>query len=438
MASRTVAEEAAECLRIESGRPRFGIDVGTDTIPQEAGLNERAVSFTKGCYVGQETVARLHYKGKPNRHLRGLRLAAPAERGDEVIGSATGWSAMSARPQSRPSAARSRSPCSVARPRRATQVHVGAAASIEANSVSELPLSPHDPPGASLSRRYSRCSHPRRAQAATARTTRHEGERRAHDPGEAAPGAQRHAAAQASSLLKELPSLHGSERTKAARLLARPTIGQGAPGELEYEVSEATPLCSDHFCVHYVRTTADRPPLHDGNGDGVPDYVETMDAVFEHVYAVENGDLGWIPPKPDGSRGCAGGGGGLRGKTDVYIKEVGDQGIYGYSAPDPGQSGNRQFAYLVMDNDYNAAQFPQYGGNALPPMEVTAAHEYNHVLQFNYDINEDTWMFESTATWMEDRVYTDVNDYLQYITPGRRSRPCRSRTSRSTATTRST
>ncbi|MEA2467447.1 MAG: hypothetical protein QOJ57_1573 [Thermoleophilaceae bacterium] len=79
-----VSEEAAECLRIESGRPRFSIDVGTDTIPQEAGLNDRAVSFTKGCYVGQETVARLHYKGKPNRHLRGLRLVAPVERGDEI------------------------------------------------------------------------------------------------------------------------------------------------------------------------------------------------------------------------------------------------------------------------------------------------------------------------------------------------------------------
>src|SRR3954463_3948477 len=79
-----VSEEAAECLRIESGRPRFSIDVGTDTIPEEAGLNERAVSFTKGCYVGQETVARLHYKGKPNRHLRGLRLDGPVERGDEI------------------------------------------------------------------------------------------------------------------------------------------------------------------------------------------------------------------------------------------------------------------------------------------------------------------------------------------------------------------
>jgi folate-binding Fe-S cluster repair protein YgfZ len=52
-------------------------------IPQEAGLNDRAVSFTKGCYVGQETVARLHWRGKPNRHLRGLRLSGPAESGQE-------------------------------------------------------------------------------------------------------------------------------------------------------------------------------------------------------------------------------------------------------------------------------------------------------------------------------------------------------------------
>jgi folate-binding protein YgfZ len=79
-----VSGEAAELLRIESGRPRFGVDFNTDTIPEEAGLNERAVSFTKGCYVGQETVARLHYKGKPNRHLRGLRLSGPAATGAEL------------------------------------------------------------------------------------------------------------------------------------------------------------------------------------------------------------------------------------------------------------------------------------------------------------------------------------------------------------------
>ena len=79
-----VGEEALEILRVERGRPRFGIDLDDSVIPQEAGLNERAVSFTKGCYVGQETVARLHYRGKPNRHLRGLRLSAPAQTGQPL------------------------------------------------------------------------------------------------------------------------------------------------------------------------------------------------------------------------------------------------------------------------------------------------------------------------------------------------------------------
>jgi folate-binding protein YgfZ len=79
-----VSEDAAEILRVERGRPRYGHELDDGTIPQEAGLNDRAVSFTKGCYVGQETVARLFYRGKPNRHLRGLKLSAPAPAGAEL------------------------------------------------------------------------------------------------------------------------------------------------------------------------------------------------------------------------------------------------------------------------------------------------------------------------------------------------------------------
>src|ERR1700733_1017211 len=80
-----VSEAAAEGIRVAHGRPRYGIDLDETVIPQEAGLNDRAVSFTKGCYVGQETVARLFYRGKPNRELRGLRLSGPAEPGDELF-----------------------------------------------------------------------------------------------------------------------------------------------------------------------------------------------------------------------------------------------------------------------------------------------------------------------------------------------------------------
>jgi tRNA-modifying protein YgfZ len=79
-----VPEAVVECLRIERGRPRYGVDLDDTVIPQEAGLNQRAVSFTKGCYVGQETVARLYYRGKPNRHLRGLRLSAAASDAAEL------------------------------------------------------------------------------------------------------------------------------------------------------------------------------------------------------------------------------------------------------------------------------------------------------------------------------------------------------------------
>jgi len=76
-----VGAGAAEILRIEAGRPRFGLEMTTETMPAEAGIVEQAVDFAKGCYIGQEPVARLHYKGRPNRRLRGLELSAPAEPG---------------------------------------------------------------------------------------------------------------------------------------------------------------------------------------------------------------------------------------------------------------------------------------------------------------------------------------------------------------------
>jgi tRNA-modifying protein YgfZ len=80
-----VSPEAAEIVRIEAGRPRFGAEMGTETMPAEASIVEQAVSFTKGCYIGQETVARLHYKGSPNRHLRGLKFSAPAQPGETLV-----------------------------------------------------------------------------------------------------------------------------------------------------------------------------------------------------------------------------------------------------------------------------------------------------------------------------------------------------------------
>ena len=83
-----------ERLRIDAGTPRFGAEIDDRVLPAEAGLVERAISFTKGCYPGQEPIARLHYRGKANRRLRILALEgdhAPASEAElELDGKVVG------------------------------------------------------------------------------------------------------------------------------------------------------------------------------------------------------------------------------------------------------------------------------------------------------------------------------------------------------------
>jgi len=73
-----------EPLRIEAGTPAWGKELDETVLPAEAGLDETHVSFSKGCYPGQEPIARLHYRGRPNRRLRVLEVA-DASPGDEIV-----------------------------------------------------------------------------------------------------------------------------------------------------------------------------------------------------------------------------------------------------------------------------------------------------------------------------------------------------------------
>jgi Family of unknown function (DUF6055) len=186
------------------------------------------------------------------------------------------------------------------------------------------------------------------------------------------------------------------------------------PNRNAYSVPEAktSPACSRHFCVHWVDQGLDAPNLTDKNGNGIPEFVERVLRVAEHVHAVENGRLGWREPRSDGRNG------GRNGKTDVYLSQIGGE-LFGYAAPDRGQANKqhriprRLHGYLVLDNDYSAFEFP--GTKPTSDLEVTFAHEYNHILQFGYDAYQDPWFAESTATWMEDQVYNGIDDYLRYV-----------------------
>jgi hypothetical protein len=217
-----------------------------------------------------------------------------------------------------------------------------------------------------------------------------------------------------------IPSLASNAQKPFMTPKPRPTESRGRPTDdpdpnrNAYSVPEApaSPACGPNFCVHWVGEGLDAPNLTDTNGNGVPDFVEKVMRVAEHVHAIENGKLGWREPKSDGHLG------GGNGKTDIYLAQIGGE-LFGYASPDPDQGTKghplprRLHGYLVLDNDYSAFEFP--GTTPSHDLEVTLAHEYNHILQFGYDAFQDLWFAESSATWMEDQVYNGINDYLRYV-----------------------
>jgi hypothetical protein len=226
-------------------------------------------------------------------------------------------------------------------------------------------------------------------------------------------------AAEPPSLAAAVPSLASPAQKPFVAPQARPTerrrpTDDPDPNRNTYTVPEAlrSPACAANFCVHWVGEGLDAPSPLDGNGNGLPEYVDRVLRVAERVHAVQNGELGWREPKSDGRRG-----GGL-GKTDIYLAQIGGQ-LFGYAAPDRGQATpehripRRLHGYLVLDNDYSRFEFP--GTAPLEDLQVTVAHEYNHILQFGYDAFQDPWFAESTATWMEDQAYNRINDYLRYV-----------------------
>ncbi|MFQ6673955.1 MAG: MXAN_6640 family putative metalloprotease, partial [Fidelibacterota bacterium] len=175
---------------------------------------------------------------------------------------------------------------------------------------------------------------------------------------------------------------------------------------------------SGFFRFHYTVTGDDAVDPSDGDGDGVPDYVNTVADAFRDAYNTERVSFGLEKPPSDGWYPENGG----NELYDVYVHNLGPN-YYGETVPEkyanndtgdnensPGKEENAFTSYINVQNDFG--RFPP---SELESIQVTAAHELFHAIQFGYDGWEAVWLLEATATWMEDEVFDDVNDNYQYL-----------------------
>lgn len=168
-----------------------------------------------------------------------------------------------------------------------------------------------------------------------------------------------------------------------------------------------------HFRISFDTIGNNTPAILDGNNQPIPNswhaYVDSVGKIFNHVWDVETGELGYaVPPLEVGDS-----------VYNISIAKLGSRD-YGFMIFDestrinPAEDPPRYWSSIQIDNNYEPSQKYTFGINAL---KVTAAHEFHHAIQIgSYGFcGDDIYAHEITSTWMEDVVYTDVNDYYQYL-----------------------
>ncbi|MBN1782846.1 hypothetical protein JW948_17045 [bacterium] len=154
------------------------------------------------------------------------------------------------------------------------------------------------------------------------------------------------------------------------------------------------------FRMHYTDVGTDAVPLDDSDASGVPDFIEEAGLALDLAYEIMIERMGFRIPPADTTDGP---------EWDAYFR---NGGFYGETRPRAGTfSVTPIVSYMNMDNN-----FSNFYTKGLDGLRVTCAHEFFHVVQLGYAYrDEDVFLMEAAATWMEDRAYDDVNDYIQYM-----------------------
>ncbi|MBN1755249.1 hypothetical protein JW877_03445 [bacterium] len=186
---------------------------------------------------------------------------------------------------------------------------------------------------------------------------------------------------------------------------------------------------TEHFKVWYTVVGDSAPDLTDQDpSDSIPDWINRTGEILEYCWDVEITQKGFRPPRPDSSSLVSPEGVGGDDRLDVYVLNVRYYGAVAFGVTVPEEiiyeDGQRiATAYMQVENDYAEPAFESYQGRELEALQVTCAHEFCHVIQFNYHIStsefenfqECYWWYEATSVFMEDEVYDNVNDYIQYL-----------------------
>lgn len=163
--------------------------------------------------------------------------------------------------------------------------------------------------------------------------------------------------------------------------------------------------------VHYDTTGTHTPFMLDQNHQQIPgttdEFADSVASVANYVIYFETAVLGYPIAPADGQ---AGGG----EEYDIYVEQLGN--LYGYTSWEVAIAPRRYTTYMVIDNDFIFV-LPD-SNRGIPGLKVTLAHEYHHAIQIgNYGWwgDEHRYFYEMTSVWMEDKVYTEVNDYYAYL-----------------------
>jgi hypothetical protein len=181
---------------------------------------------------------------------------------------------------------------------------------------------------------------------------------------------------------------------------------------------------SGHFMIHYETSGTNSIPTYDRDGNGTPDYLEFVANSFDLAWAVEIDTLGFRKPL-DAS-------GAPRETYDVFCTNLASQRLYGATLFDladeiPGVPGNNYPSEIEISTNFSFVNYPGVSNNVVRDsmaIAVTAAHEFNHACHLSYNIWNadpqgfdavDLWFIENSATYMEELVCDEVNDYYQYL-----------------------